>query len=230
MTLNDKVLSGEVMVVRVPHRFKPKLYTYTSVEAAMLDWLDNAIYHEYANFNEFENEFDGDDALIEFTKEKLEEKGIGLDQPFAEFAPTVNIDVDVIPLPCDKMDLLKEMVEGDMYSSHVFIAEDGTYLDFVDEICRFTRGHNEPSMREICNKLFIDVVNTDFDSFKAILLDYDDNGEDFPDWKLLTPYQRKTVKETLALIKQSGEYRDEFDFIEEVYEVIENNLAQFKEW
>lgn len=155
-TLDDLTNKGEVCIVLRPHQMPCKVLSYVSVDDAFNSWKDKGIFCIHNNFAEFCENFAGDDDFIEHSREKLESAGIDPKSSFCEFSVSDTMEADFIPCPVDKLDLLQQLVDDDMYGSHVFVADGQSYREWIDEIYRYTRGHNEPSVGKIMDALRVE--------------------------------------------------------------------------
>jgi hypothetical protein len=154
--LDDMTFQGEVVIVQRPHQMPCRLYSFASVDEAFNAFSQDAIFTSWDSFSKFQENFAGDDDFINEVKEQLENSGIALDQPFAEWALYCNHDTEFLPMPVGKLSLLKELADYDMHQGQVFVADGESYRDFIDEIYDNTRGHNEPLRVQIRKALWVE--------------------------------------------------------------------------
>lgn len=162
--LTDKVINGEVIIVQRPHRFNTKLYWHIDFEKAFDTWTQNAIFYKMPSLKQQKEngDFGSNDYFDEDTynsvKETLEDYNISENEEYYEFGRG-NSDIDefIKIEDLDKNYILSELINDDMHSASLWIAEENeTYKEFAARIFDGTRGHNEPSMREIYKTLGVD--------------------------------------------------------------------------
>lgn len=226
MTLNDKSRVGEVVIVQRPHRGNYKVFQYGSLWAAFETWIEDvAVFYRWDNFSQVEKEYEGDDDLISFLKDKLLDAGIGLDEPFVEYAVCNGYEVQLLSQPVDKEALLHDIVSDDMHAGHVFISEGQSYDEWFDEIVNFTKGHNQVSKEVLAYTLNLEFIE-DLDGLNILIgevLEEDDTR-----LNLCTPRQAVIVHEIVQAVKALGEYwRDDISLTDEAYEIIESKFADF---
>ena len=153
-TLDDLTNKGQVCVVLRPHQMPCKVLDYASVDEAFDLWVAGKLAY-WSNFTEFSEDFPDEDFLT-LAKEKLDNAGINPDEEFVEFSICEAADYEFLPSLIDKMELLERVVGDDMYGAHVFVADGQSYREWIDEIYRYTRGHNEPSVGKIMDALMVE--------------------------------------------------------------------------
>lgn len=153
-TLDDLTNKGQVCVVLRPHQRPCEVLDYASVDEAFDLWVAGKLAY-WSNFTEFSKDFPDEDFLT-LAKEKLDNAGINPDEEFVEFSICEAADYEFLPSPIDKMELLERVVGDDMYGARVFVADGQSYREWIDEIYRYTRGHNEPSVGKIMDALMVE--------------------------------------------------------------------------
>lgn len=159
MEKQEKVITGEVVIVQRPHRDNTKLYWYIDIDKAFESFSE--IVYDAPSLNEqiqqgcFDTE--GDKDTIAFIKQQLSEEGIDEDTPYFEIMFDWSYDKYFKKTAENKERIVNILAQDDMNAGHVFIAEEGeTYEDFANRIYEYTRGHNEPSYREIYQCLSVE--------------------------------------------------------------------------
>ena len=156
----EKVIAGEVIVVQCPHQLNTKLFWHINFDEAFDAWTGEAIFCKMSSLKEQKENGDfGKESFDEegynAVKELLAENDISEEDAYYEFGRG-NSDIDeyIKAENLDKEYILSELIKDDMHSASYWIAEeDETYEEFAARIFDGTRGHNEPSMREIFQKL-----------------------------------------------------------------------------
>ena len=156
----EKVIAGEVIVVQRPHQLNTKLFWNINFDEAFDAWTSEAIFCKMPSLKEQKENGDfGKDSFDEegynAVKELLAENDISEEDSYYEFGRG-NSDVDeyIKVENLDKEYILSELINDDMHAASYWIAkENETYEEFAARIFDGTRGHNEPSMREIFQKL-----------------------------------------------------------------------------
>ena len=158
--INDLVYPGEVLIVQRPHRFPTKVYGYMNIEETFNAFFaDSNVYHmsplkdqdlekefEYLRDNDYAEETV--EEKIQKVKDELAQAGISEDEPYIIWE--TGSEIYYPDTEKGRLDLLKELVDDDMHSGRVFIAEKNqTYKEFLDDVYHWTRGHNEPSYQKL---------------------------------------------------------------------------------
>lgn len=161
--INDLVYPGEVLIVQRPDRFPAKVYGYINIEEAFEAFSANSNVYPMSPLKDqdLEKEFEylRDDDYAEETveekiqkiKDELAQAGITEDEPYIIWEKGGE-DFYYPDTEKGRFDLFQELVDDDMYSGRVFIAEENqTYKEFLDDVYHWTRGHNEPLYRTLIN-------------------------------------------------------------------------------
>ena len=223
MEETEKNYKDEVIIIQCPHQFEPKIYHYNNFDEAFNMWIQDANYVEYNNYDELISGFDkeNDAETIESINEKLKKAKIDTSKPFCEFAVDMASEPEYLQIPNEKElkeHLLNEMVGDDMSRGFVFIREENEdKKNFAERIVEMTRGHNEPSIREIYSKLDIEGLEkkTFFDIKK------EEQEEKIPEYfkDSKNPYFNKLSNEEKTAVIQDmsynedlhGEFQDEYN-------------------
>ena len=224
MTLNDKSKIGEVVIVQRPHRGNYKIFTYPCINDAFNTWVADKIC-TWDSFADFQKDFDEDDDFLAFAKEKLKDAKIGSEDPFVEFE--FCNEVQFLPLPLNKEDLLHEVVCDDMYAGHVFVSEGESYDEWFDHIVRITQGHNSVSKRMLAYESYISIID-DLYELQILIEALLEDGEATERLGLCSPRQLVVVDEIVKEIQALDHvWEDEISLTDEAYEIIESKFADF---
>lgn len=228
MTLNDKSKIGEVVIVQRPHRGNYKVFQYGSLSEAFETWIkDVSVFCQRDNFSQVEKEYEGDEDIISFLKDKLLDAGIGLDEPFVEYAMCDGHEVQLLSMPIDKESLLHDIVCDDMHAGHVFISEGQSYDEWFDHIVRMTHGHNSVSKRMLAYECYISIID-DLSELQILVESLLEDGEATERLGLCSPRQLVVVDEIVKEIQALDHvWEDEISLTDEAYEIIESKFADF---
>lgn len=224
MTLNDKSVAGEVIIIQRPHRGSPKIFTYPSINDAFNTWVEDKICR-WNSFADFQKNFDGDDDFLAFAKAELQDAEIGPEDPFVEFV--FCNEVQYLPLPLNKEDLLHDVVRDDMHAGHVFVSEGESYDEWFDSIVRITQGHNSVSKRMLAYEFYISIID-DLSELQILVESLLEDGEDSERLGQCSPRQLVVVDELVKQIKTLGDiWKDDISLTDEAYEIIESKFTDF---
>lgn len=224
MTLNDKSRMGEVVIIRRPHMGSPKIFSYPSITDAFNTWVADKIC-TWNSFSDFQKNFEGDDDFLAFAKEELQDAGIGAEDPFVEFV--FCNEVQYLPLPLNKEDLLHDVVRDDMHAGHVFVSEGESYDEWFDSIVRITQGHNSVSKRILAYEFHISIID-ELHELQILVESLLEDGEDSERLGQCSPRQRVVVDEIVKQIQTLDHaWEDEISLTDEAYEIIESKFTDF---
>lgn len=224
MTLNDKSSMGEVVIIQRPHRGSPKIFTYPSINDAFNTWVADKIC-TWNSFADFKKNFDGDDDFLAFAKEELKDAKIEPEDPFVEFV--FCNEVQYLPLPLNKEELLHDVVCDDMHAGHVFVSEGESYDEWFDSIVRITQGHNSVSKRMLAYEFYISIID-DLSELQILVESLLEDGEDSERLGQCSPRQLVVVDEIVKQIKALGDiWKDDISLTDEAYEIIESKFTDF---
>lgn len=159
MEKQEKVITGEVVIVQRPHRDNTKLYWYVDIDDAFDKFCENVYNAPSLNEQIQQGCFDpeADKETIDYLKSELSKEGLDADTPYFEIMEDWSYDKYFKQTAENKERILDILAEDDMHAGRVFVAEDGeTYEEFAERIFNYTRGHNEPSYREIYQCLSVE--------------------------------------------------------------------------
>ena len=224
MTLNDKSVAGEVIIIQRPHRGSPKIFTYPSINDAFNTWVEDKIC-TWNSFADFQKNFDGDDDFLAFAKEELKDAEIGPEDPFVEFV--FCNEVQYLPLPLNKEELLHDVVCDDMHAGHIFVSEGESYDEWFDYIVRITQGHNSVSKRMLAYECHISIID-DLSELQTLVESLLEDGEDSELRCQCSPRQLVVVAEIVKQIQSLAHvWEDEISLTNEAYEIIESKFTNF---
>lgn len=162
MQNEEKVFSGELVIVRAPHYHPVKVTRFYSLHEALRAYYESGmVYIRYDNKAEAiaESGFDledlEDDGLVAL-KERLSE--FADDEPIVEADVSMNGNMEFYrEADFSEKDALEAAADDDMAWSRVIYAEEGEKLtEFAQRIYDCTRfRHNAPSMAKIEHALGI---------------------------------------------------------------------------
>lgn len=224
MTLREKSSIGEVVIIQRPHRGSAKIFTYPSINDAFNTWVADKIC-TWNSFADFQKNFDGDDDFLAFAKEELKDAEIGPEDPFVEFV--FCNEVQYLPLPLNKEDLLHDVVCDDMHAGHVFVSEGESYDEWFDYIVRITQGHNSVSKRMLAYEFHTSIID-DLWELQTLVESLLEDGEASERLCQCSPRQLVVVDEIVKQIKALCKiWEDEISLTAEAYEIIESKFADF---
>lgn len=136
--ITDTTRAGQVVIVRRPHTMPVRIYSYYDIGDAFEAWIERGIFISHENYRDYVEEMGEENEEV---KQRLIEEGIGLESPFVEYSPSVNRDMEIYRWDGNKIKFLSAIIEDDMHSAGIFLAEEGeTYDDFVERIIEGSRG------------------------------------------------------------------------------------------
>ena len=166
MKKNEKVLSGELVIVRCPHQREPDVTRFFSFDEAWEAYVASGlVYTEYANKSEIlKSDWvdEDDDEAVEELRDRLSE--FTDEEPIVEADTAMNGDLQFYSAAkFTKEDALYEAARDDMSSCVIVHAEAGeTYGHLAERVFEETSGrHNAPTMSVIVRALCIDDWNDD---------------------------------------------------------------------
>lgn len=224
MTLNDKSSVGEVVIIQRPHRGSPKIFTYPSIDYAFNTWVADKIC-TWDSFADFHKSFDEDDDFLAFAKEKLKDAKIGSEDPFVEFE--FCNEVQFLPLPLNKEELLHDVVCDDVHAGHVFVSEGESYDEWFDHIVRITQGHNSVSKRMLAYECHLSIID-DLSELQSLVESLLEDGAASERLGQCSPRQLVVVDEIVKQIQTLERvWEDEISLTAEAYEIIESKFTDF---